>query len=54
MIQALVFLPLIGAILAGLIALSGAHARHPSGDQLDHHHDDAHGHGDAHAAHAHD
>ncbi|MDB5620875.1 NADH-quinone oxidoreductase subunit L [Tardiphaga sp.] len=54
MIQALVFLPLIGAILAGLIALSGAHARNPSGDQLDHHHDDAHGHADAHAAHAHD
>ncbi|MBS0527820.1 MAG: NADH-quinone oxidoreductase subunit L [Proteobacteria bacterium] len=52
MIQAIVFLPLIGAILAGLIALSGAHARHPSGDTVDHH-DDAHGHGDAHAdAHA--
>jgi NADH-quinone oxidoreductase subunit L len=49
MIQALVFLPLIGALIAGLIALSGAHARNPSGDELDHH-DDAHGH----AAHAHD
>ncbi len=47
MIQALVFLPLIGAMIAGLIALSGAHARNPSGDELDHH-------GDAHAAHAHD
>ena len=29
MIQAIVFLPLIGAILAGLIALVGAHARNP-------------------------
>ncbi|MEH2477768.1 NADH-quinone oxidoreductase subunit L [Nitrobacteraceae bacterium AZCC 2146] len=53
MIQALVFLPLIGALIAGLISLSGAHARNPSGDELDHH-DDAHGHGDAHAVHAHD
>lgn len=44
MIQALVFLPLIGAILAGIIAVMGAHARNPSGDELDHHHDDAHGH----------
>lgn len=52
MIQALVFLPLIGAILGGIIALFGAHARHPSGDVVEHH-DDAHGHG-AHAATAHD
>jgi NADH-quinone oxidoreductase subunit L len=52
MIQALVFLPLIGALIAGLIALSGAHARNPSGDEMDHH--DDHGHGDAHAAHTHD
>ncbi|CAN5519013.1 NADH-quinone oxidoreductase subunit L [soil metagenome] len=52
MIQALVFLPLIGAILAGLITLSGAHARNPSGDEMDHH-GDGHGH-DAHAAQAHD
>ncbi|WP_257165734.1 NADH-quinone oxidoreductase subunit L [Bradyrhizobium sp. SRS-191] len=54
MIQAIVFLPLLGAILAGLIAVLGAHARHPSGDEVEHHHDD-HGHGvaDAHA-HAHD
>ena len=29
MIQAIVFLPLIGAILAGLIAIFGAHARNP-------------------------
>jgi NADH-quinone oxidoreductase subunit L len=56
MIQALVFLPLIGALIAGLIALSGAHARNPSGDEMDHH-DDAHGHAthvhDDHAADAH-
>ncbi|HEV2155767.1 NADH-quinone oxidoreductase subunit L [Bradyrhizobium sp.] len=52
MVQAIVFLPLLGAILAGLIALAGAHARNPSGDELDHHGD--HGHGDAHAAAAHD
>ena len=44
MIQAIVFLPLIGAILAGLIAIFGAHARNPSGDTVEHH-DDAHGHG---------
>lgn len=54
MIQAIVFLPLLGAIIAGLIAISGAHARNPSGDELDHGHD--HGHDDhaAHAAAAHD
>jgi NADH-quinone oxidoreductase subunit L len=52
MIQAIVFLPLIGAILAGLIALFGAHARNPSGDVLEHH-DDAHG-VDSHASDAHD
>src|SRR6201995_3549059 len=51
MIQAIVFLPLIGAILAGLISIFGAHARNPSGDTVEH--DDAHGH-DAHAAVAHD
>ena len=51
MIQAIVFLPLLGAILAGLIAIFGAHARNPSGDEMDH----AHGHDDhAHATHAHD
>jgi NADH-quinone oxidoreductase subunit L len=44
MIQAIVFLPLIGAVLAGLMAIFGAHARHPSGDTVEHH-DDAHGHG---------
>ena len=51
MIQAIVFLPLLGAILAGIISLVGAHARCPSGDTVDHH-DDAHG--DAHASTAHD
>ena len=29
MIQAIVFLPLIGAILAGVISIVGAHARNP-------------------------
>src|ERR1700751_4391644 len=47
MIQAIVFLPLLGAILAGIISLVGAHARCPSGDTVEHH-DDAHG-ADAHA-----
>ncbi|EAQ34038.1 NADH dehydrogenase subunit L [Nitrobacter sp. Nb-311A] len=50
MIEAIVFLPLIGAILAALIALVGAHWRNPSGDTVDHHDD----HGHAHAAAAHD
>jgi NADH-quinone oxidoreductase subunit L len=31
MYQAIVFLPLLGAVLAGIIALVGAHARHPGG-----------------------
>jgi NADH-quinone oxidoreductase subunit L len=31
MYQAIVFLPLIGAIIAGLITLAGAHMRHPGG-----------------------
>ena len=48
MIEAIVFLPLIGAILAGLIALAGAHRRNPSGDTVDHH-----DHSHAHAATAH-
>src|SRR6187402_2284478 len=52
MVQAIVFLPLLGAVLAGLIALFGAHARNPSGDTVEHH--DDHGRGDAHAAAAHD
>ena len=36
MIQAIVFLPLIGAILAGVISVVGAHARNPSGDEVEH------------------
>src|SRR5215468_3633842 len=51
MVQAIVFLPLLGAILAGAIALVGAHGRCPSGDTVEHHDD---GHGDVHASHAHD
>jgi NADH-quinone oxidoreductase subunit L len=57
MVQAIVFLPLLGAILAGLIAIYGAHARNPSGDEVEHHDHGHHdqGHGDhAHAAAAHD
>src|SRR5215813_2013098 len=50
MIQAIVFLPLLGAIIAAIISLVGAHGRCPSGDAVEHH-DDAHG---AHAAAAHD
>ena len=50
MYQAIVFLPLLGAILAGLISIFGAHARNPGGDTVEHH-DDAH---DAHASEAHD
>src|ERR1700739_3423997 len=53
MIQAIVFLPLIGAVLAGLIAIFGAHARNPSGDVVEHH-DDAHGHEPSDAATGHD
>ncbi len=52
MIQAIVFLPLIGAIIAGAISLVGAHARNPSGDEVEHH-DDAHG-VQAHDDHGHD
>ena len=51
MIQAIVFLPLIGAIIAGAISIVGAHTRNPGGDEVEHH-DDAHG-ADAHAADAH-
>jgi NADH-quinone oxidoreductase subunit L len=43
MIQAIVFLPLLGAILAGAISIYGAHARNPSGDTVEHH-DNGHGH----------
>jgi NADH-quinone oxidoreductase subunit L len=44
MIQAIVFLPLLGAILAGIISVVGAHARNPSGDTVEHH-DEPHAHG---------
>jgi NADH-quinone oxidoreductase subunit L len=44
MFQAIVFLPLVGAVIAGLISIFGAHARNPSGDTVEHH-GDAHGHG---------
>jgi NADH-quinone oxidoreductase subunit L len=59
MIQAIVFLPLIGAIIAGAISIVGAHARNPSGDEVEHHDDghgaDAHAHAsDAHDDHGHD
>ena len=49
MIQAIVFLPLIGALIAGAVTLYGAHQRNPGGDEMDHAHDD-----DAHADAAHD
>ena len=58
MYQAIVFLPLIGAIVAGLISLAGARARHPGGSASAHD-DHAHaqpqqsaaaGHADAHSA----
>ncbi|MGE5157657.1 MAG: proton-conducting transporter membrane subunit, partial [Gemmatimonas sp.] len=48
MIQAIVFLPLLGAILAGIIAVVGAHGRNPSGDTVEHH---AEAHGNVDAAH---
>jgi len=59
MYQAIVFLPLLGAIVAGLISLVGARARHPGGSPSAQgsHDDHAHvqpgavaAHGDAHAA----
>ena len=55
MYQAIVFLPLVGAILAGLITLAGARARYPSGVPASEGHDhgaDHHAH--EHAAHGHD
>jgi NADH-quinone oxidoreductase subunit L len=48
MYSAIVLLPLIGAIVAGLITLFGARKAHPGGEATDHNHDH-HGH----AAHAH-
>src|SRR5690242_12271410 len=61
MYQAIVFLPLLGAILAGLIALAGARARFPGkgsapgeAHAIDHggHHGDAAGHASHHGEHA--
>jgi len=49
MYQAIVFLPLIGAILGALIALAGARARHPGGLEME----GGHGHHDGHSAHGH-
>ena len=46
MYQAIVFLPLLGAILAGIITLVGAHARFPGGPPVDT------GHGHAPVSHA--
>lgn len=51
MYQAIVFLPLIGAIVAGLVTLAGARLRHPGGEPGEYGHDD-HAPGDhGHAAH---
>lgn len=50
MIQAIVFLPLLGALIAAVIALVGAHARNPSGDTVEHHDDHGRGHAHGHAA----
>src|SRR5690242_3425462 len=43
MYQAIVFLPLLGAIVAALIALAGARARHPGGSPVVGAEDHAHG-----------
>src|SRR5436190_10668400 len=43
MYQAIVFLPLLGAIIAALIAIAGAHARHPGGTPAPRAEDHAHG-----------
>src|SRR6185369_15504106 len=45
MYQAIVFLPLLGCIVAGLIALAGARARHPGADPGGGAEDHAHDHG---------
>src|SRR6202163_387609 len=43
MYQAIVFLPLLGGIIAALISLAGAHARHPGGTPAADAEDHAHG-----------
>ena len=48
MYQAIVFLPLLGAIIAGLIAIAGAHQRHPGGEPGEHG-DDGHAPAEPHA-----
>jgi NADH-quinone oxidoreductase subunit L len=52
MYQAIVFLPLIGAIVAGLISLAGARARHPGGSPSAKDHTHAQPYGTAAGAHA--
>ena len=47
MYQAIVFLPLLGCIVAAMISLAGARARHPGGSPSDTDH-----HAHDHAAHA--
>src|SRR5665213_3373856 len=49
MYQLIVLLPLVGAIIAGAIALWGAHKRFPGGEAVDHSHAAT-----AHATHSHD
>src|SRR5262245_37633038 len=53
MYQAIVFLPLIGCIVAAVISLAGARARHPGGspDATSHSHGAGHGGPAAHTAH---
>ncbi|MBI3702208.1 MAG: NADH-quinone oxidoreductase subunit L [Afipia sp.] len=53
MIQAIVFLPLIGALIAGAVTLYGAHQRNPSGDEMEHGHYHAHAAHDTHSSDAH-
>ena len=52
MYQAIVFLPLLGCIVAAIISLAGARARHPGGEPGPTTDDHAHDHA-AHAAPAH-
>jgi NADH-quinone oxidoreductase subunit L len=57
MIQAIVLLPLLGAILGGMIAIAGARGRFPGGEPVDDHGSADHGqsaHHDAHQAGGHD
>jgi len=47
MYSAIVFLPLLGAIIAGLISIFGASQRHPGGEPGTHASEDGHAHGGA-------